>query len=78
MYMHDMYMYFKTNLQSSVIRQFTCTFCRSIDEYSPAEGGGHFEVVALLKSIGSFIGIFIGSFILGTAMGLLTALVGQN
>jgi sodium/hydrogen exchanger-like protein 6/7 len=48
---------------------------RSIDEYSPAEGGGHFEVVALLKSIGSFIGIFIGSFILGTAMGLLTALL---
>ena len=49
--------------------------CRSIDEYSPDEGGGSFEAVALLKSIGNFIGIFIGSFILGTLMGLLTALV---
>jgi sodium/hydrogen exchanger-like protein 6/7 len=48
---------------------------RSIDEYSPDEGGGSFEVVALLKSIGNFIGIFIGSFILGTLMGLLTALL---
>jgi sodium/hydrogen exchanger-like protein 6/7 len=48
---------------------------RSIDEYSPDEGGGSFEAVALLKSIGNFIGIFIGSFILGTLMGLLTALL---
>ena len=55
-----------------ILRSYTC---RSIDEYSPDEGGGSFEVVALLKSIGNFIGIFIGSFILGTLMGLLTALV---
>ena len=48
---------------------------RSIDEYSPSEGGGNFEAGALFKSIGSFIGIFVGSFILGTAMGLVTALV---
>lgn len=48
---------------------------RSIDEYSPAEGSGDFEVAAVFRSIGIFVGIFIGSFVLGTAMGLMTALV---
>lgn len=48
---------------------------RSIDEYSPAEGSGDFEVAAVFRSIGIFVGIFIGSFVLGTAMGLMTALL---
>ena len=53
--------------------------CRSVDEYSTAEGGdSHFEVAGLFRSIGSFIGIFLGSFLLGCTMALLTALVSSS
>ena len=34
-----------------------------------------FEWTALLKSVGSFVGIFFGSFVLGCVMGLITALL---
>ena len=46
---------------------------RSVDEYSGE--GNRFNIVALFKSIGSFIGIFLGSFLLGCFIGLVTSLV---
>ncbi|XP_061691729.1 sodium/hydrogen exchanger 6a [Syngnathoides biaculeatus] len=48
----------------------------SIVAYQPEGDNSHtFEVVALFKSFGMFLGIFSGSFALGVATGLVTALV---
>uniref|UniRef100_A0A1X7TRD5 Cation/H+ exchanger transmembrane domain-containing protein n=1 Tax=Amphimedon queenslandica TaxID=400682 RepID=A0A1X7TRD5_AMPQE len=46
---------------------------RSVDEYDGDETG--FSIAGLFKSFGSFIGVFLGSFLLGTAIGLITALM---
>ncbi|XP_061755966.1 sodium/hydrogen exchanger 6a [Nerophis ophidion] len=48
----------------------------SIVAYQPEGDNSHtFEVMALLKSFGMFLGIFSGSFALGVATGVVTALV---
>ncbi|XP_024918772.1 sodium/hydrogen exchanger 6a isoform X3 [Cynoglossus semilaevis] len=48
----------------------------SIVAYQPAGDNSHtFEVMALLKSFGMFLGVFSGSFALGVATGIVTALV---
>ncbi|KAL3044641.1 hypothetical protein OYC64_013017 [Pagothenia borchgrevinki] len=48
----------------------------SIVAYQPQGDNSHtFEVMALLKSFGMFIGVFSGSFALGVATGVVTALV---
>ena len=45
---------------------------RSVDEYGEQS---EFSVAGLFKSVGTFVGIFLGSFLLGTFIGLVTALV---
>uniref|UniRef100_A0A3P8WXP3 Sodium/hydrogen exchanger n=1 Tax=Cynoglossus semilaevis TaxID=244447 RepID=A0A3P8WXP3_CYNSE len=48
----------------------------SIVAYQPAGDNSHtFEVMALLKSFGMFLGVFSGSFALGVATGIVTALI---
>ncbi|XP_068508504.1 sodium/hydrogen exchanger 6a [Syngnathus scovelli] len=48
----------------------------SIVAYQPEGDNSHtFEVVAMLKSFGMFLGVFSGSFALGGAIGVVTALV---
>ncbi|KAM4555115.1 LOW QUALITY PROTEIN: sodium/hydrogen exchanger 6a [Odontesthes bonariensis] len=48
----------------------------SIVAYQPQGNNSHtFEVMAMLKSFGMFLGVFSGSFALGVATGLVTALV---
>ncbi|XP_034037595.1 sodium/hydrogen exchanger 6a [Thalassophryne amazonica] len=48
----------------------------SIVAYQPQGDNSHtFEVMAMLKSFGMFIGVFSGSFALGVATGVVTALV---
>lgn len=48
----------------------------SIVAYQPQGDNSHtFEVMAMLKSFGMFLGIFSGSFALGVATGIVTALV---
>ncbi|KAA8588757.1 hypothetical protein FQN60_010102 [Etheostoma spectabile] len=48
----------------------------SIVAYQPQGDNSHtFEVMALLKSFGMFLGVFSGSFALGVATGVVTALI---
>ncbi|XP_054453086.1 sodium/hydrogen exchanger 6a [Anoplopoma fimbria] len=48
----------------------------SIVAYQPQGDNSHtFEVMAMLKSFGMFLGVFSGSFALGVATGIVTALV---
>uniref|UniRef100_A0A3Q2CQJ2 Sodium/hydrogen exchanger n=1 Tax=Cyprinodon variegatus TaxID=28743 RepID=A0A3Q2CQJ2_CYPVA len=48
----------------------------SIVAYQPQGDNSHtFEVMALLKSFGMFLGVFSGSFSLGVATGIVTALI---
>lgn len=51
-------------------------FFRSIVAYQPQGDNSHtFEVMALLKSFGMFLGVFSGSFALGVATGVVTAII---
>lgn len=51
-------------------------FGRSIVAYQPQGDNSHtFEVVAMFKSFGMFLGVFSGSFALGVATGVVTALI---
>lgn len=44
--------------------------------YQPQGDNSHtFEVMALLKSFGMFLGVFSGSFALGVATGVVTAII---
>jgi hypothetical protein len=45
----------------------------AVELYSSAKGG--FDGMAVLNSLGNFLGVFLGAFSLGSAMGMLTALV---
>ncbi|CDQ70057.1 unnamed protein product [Oncorhynchus mykiss] len=48
----------------------------SIVSYQPEGDNSHtFEVMAMLKSFGMFLGVFSGSFALGVATGVMTALI---
>ncbi|XP_040298027.1 sodium/hydrogen exchanger 6 [Bufo bufo] len=48
----------------------------SIVAYQPAGDNSHtFDITAMLKSVGMFLGVFSGSFAMGAATGVLTALV---
>ncbi|XP_069799247.1 sodium/hydrogen exchanger 6 [Dendropsophus ebraccatus] len=48
----------------------------SIVAYQPAGDNSHtFDITAMLKSVGMFLGVFSGSFAMGAATGLLTAIV---
>lgn len=48
----------------------------SIVAYQPAGDNSHtFDVTAMFKSIGTFLGIFSGSFAMGAATGVVTALI---
>lgn len=49
---------------------------RSIVAYQPQGDNSHtFEVMAMLKSFGMFLGVFSGSFALGVATGVVTAII---
>lgn len=51
-------------------------FVRSIVAYQPEGDNSHtFEVMAVLKSFGMFLGVFSGSFSLGVVTGIVTALI---
>lgn len=51
-------------------------YFRSIVAYQPQGDNSHtFEVMAMLKSFGMFLGVFSGSFALGVATGVVTALI---
>ncbi|KAG9478389.1 hypothetical protein GDO78_013412 [Eleutherodactylus coqui] len=48
----------------------------SIVAYQPAGDNSHtFDITAMLKSVGMFLGVFSGSFAMGAATGVLTALI---
>lgn len=54
---------------------YLCYF-RSIVAYQPQGDNSHnFEVMAMLKSFGMFLGVFSGSFALGVATGVVTAII---
>ncbi|ELT98939.1 hypothetical protein CAPTEDRAFT_184481 [Capitella teleta] len=45
----------------------------AVEQYSSASGG--FDGMAVLHCLGNFVGVFLGAFSLGSAMGMLTALL---
>ena len=47
---------------------------RAIDKYEGRPDA--FDGMAVLRTLGNFLGVFLGAFALGSAMGCVTALVG--
>lgn len=59
-----------------LIKSFYLCYFRSIVAYQPQGDNSHnFEVMAMLKSFGMFLGVFSGSFALGVATGVVTAII---